>query len=266
VCIPVYNGAEFLEETLASVCGQKGVTLEIVVSDDQSTDDSLRMIRRFESRHSELKWIVLQSASRLGMAKNWNACLSACTHDFVKVMGQDDLLRPGALFAQSALLMEYPNVALAAAGCDILNRHGARLFKRPRRRPTGIYDGNRIIRECLAIRGNAIGEPVTAMARKVDFLSVGGFSDEQRYFIDLDLWFRLLKDRDFGWMSDSQAGFRIHGRAVSSSSQHNDFDQFDSLPFAADYAKSLHPLQRSLRKNRARCATTVRNLIYRSFG
>lgn len=266
VCVPVFNGAEFLEETLSSVTAQQGINLEIVVSDDQSTDHSLDIVKSHQRKHSNLKWVILQSSARLGMAQNWNACLQACSHDLVKVMGQDDVLYPGALHSQACLLLEYPKVGLVSSGCMILNRQGRPIFKRPRRRPSGIYSGERIIQECLARRGNLIGEPITAMARKSDFLSLGGFSTTQRYFIDMDMWFRLLKDRDFGWISDAQAGFRIHGSAVSSSSQRCDFDQFDTLPFAADYSKSLNPLQRWLRKFRAKWATTLRNFIYRSFG
>lgn len=266
VCVPIYNGAQHLRETLASVCSQKGIDLEIVVSDDQSVDASLQIVREFQNTHPDLKWVVLENAERYGMAGNWNACLRASTHDYVKVIGQDDLIYPGSLFAQAALLMEYPKVGLVVSGCDILNHAGQRLFKRPRRRPSGIYDGNLIIHECLAKRGNLIGEPVTVMARREHFLALGGFSSAQRYFIDLDMWFRLLKDRDCGILHESQAGFRIHGKAVSSTSQHLDFDQFDSLPFAKEYSESLSPLHKRIRIFRARFSTLLRNLVYTLFG
>jgi glycosyltransferase involved in cell wall biosynthesis len=109
-----YNGAAYLNETLNSICAQKGIDLEIVVSDDQSADRSMEIIVEFQAKHPDLKWIVLRTSARLGMAGNWNACLQTCTQDFVKVMGQDDVLYPGALFAQAALLAEYPNVGLVS--------------------------------------------------------------------------------------------------------------------------------------------------------
>ena len=266
VCVPIYNGAKYLRETLASVCSQKGIDLEIVVSDDQSADASLEIVREFQNNHPDLKWVVLESSVRLGMAGNWNACLRASTHDYVKVIGQDDMIYPGSLFAQAALLMEYPQVGLVVCGCDILNHAGRRLFKRPRRRPSGIYAGNLMIGQCLTKRGNLIGEPVTVTARRDHFLALGGFSSTQRYFIDLDMWFRLLKDRDCGILHESQAGVRSHGKAVSSTSQHLDFDQFDSLPFAKEYAHSLNPLQKRIRILRARFSTMLRNFIYAYFG
>jgi hypothetical protein len=104
------------------------------------------------------------------------------------------------------------------------------------------------------------------MARREHFLALGGFSSAQRYFIDLDMWFRLLKDRDCGIIHESQAGFRIHGKAVSSTSQHLDFDQFDSLPFAQDYSESLSPLHKRIRIFRAKFSTLLRNLVYTLFG
>ena len=266
VCIPVYNGAAYLHETLASICSQKGVDLEIVVSDDQSSDSSMQIVEEFQAAHRNLKWVILLSPERLGMAGNWNACLNACAHEFVKILGQDDLLLPGALFAQAALLAEYPKAALVSCGCDIYGRNGRKLFKRPRLRPSGIYEGSKIIRECLAIRGNAIGEPVTAMARREDFLAKGGFSSVHRYYIDMDMWFRLLDGRDYGFIQDSQAGFRIHGNAVSSASQQDDLAQFEALPFAAEFSATLSPIQKVLRYCRSRFATFSRKIIYRFLG
>jgi hypothetical protein len=85
------------------------------------------------------------------------------------------------------------------------------------------------------------------MARRTDFLATGGFSAHQRYYIDLDMWFRLLDGRDYGFIHESQAGFRIHGNAVSLSSQHDDLAQFESLPFAAEYSATLSPIPKVLR-------------------
>lgn len=265
VCIPVYNGAQYLEETLASVVAQKDVDLEIIVGDDGSSDGSLDIVKAFSRQHPEHQWAFLFS-SRLGMAGNWNACIRASTKEHVKVMGQDDILYAGILAAQAPLLSEHAGISLVVSGCDILSANGRRLFTRPRKRKSGRHSGSEVAKDCLVNRANLIGEPVTVMARRSDLLEVGGFSADHRYYIDLELWLRLLALGDCGVIQEPQCAFRIHGKAVSSSSQKSDFDQFDNLPGAIDVLGTLTPLHRGIRSGKARLATHVRSQLYRIFG
>lgn len=265
VCIPVYNGARYLEETLASVVSQTGVDLQIIVGDDGSVDGSMELAKEFSRQHPDHEWILL-SSSHLGMACNWNACMAAATRKYVKVMGQDDILYPGILSAQAAFLSEHSGVSLVVSGCDILSAAGRRLFTRPRKRKSGIHPGSEVAKDCLIQRANLIGEPVTVMARRADYLKGGGFSPDHRYYIDLEMWLRLLSIGDCAVISEPQCAFRIHGKSVSSSSQGSDFDQFDTLPQVSDVLKLLSPLQRSTRTIKARLSTTVRSYLYRIFG
>lgn len=265
VCIPVYNGARYLEETLQSVVSQGNVDLEIIVGDDGSTDGSQEIAKSFASHHPDHEWVFLSSV-RLGMAGNWNTCIGAATKEYVKVIGQDDLLYEGILCSQAAVLSEKANVSLVVSGCDIISARGKKLFTRPRKRKTGIYPGSDISKDCLDQRANLVGEPVTVMARRTDLLKDGGFSSAHRYYIDLEQWLRLLAIGDCAVIAEPQCAFRIHGRAVSSSSQESDFDQFDSLPGALDVLYSLSPLQRHIRQSKARFFTHVRSLLYRIFG
>ena len=120
VCVPLYNGERYLAETLDSVVTQQGVDLEIIIGDDGSTDRSLEIARDYAQRYPHPKWSILSSGERLGMAGNWNACIQAATGDFVKVMGQDDLIYPAASASQAELLEKNPSVSLVVSGCDII--------------------------------------------------------------------------------------------------------------------------------------------------
>ena len=200
------------------------------------------------------------------MAENWNACLRIATHDFVKVMGQDDLIHEGALMNQAILLETNPNVSLVVSGCNILSSGGRKLFTRMRRRCAGVYPGCEVITDCLLHRANLIGEPVTVMARRTDVVTLGGFSPSHRYYIDLEFWIRLLKMGDCAVVKEPQCSFRIHGSALSSACQQTDFNQFDELPGARDFLQTLLPLQRKYRLLNARISTMSRSLVYRIFG
>jgi len=266
VCIPIYNGESHLRETLESVVNQTIAQLEIIIGDDLSSDASMTIAEAFASRHPEHQWLLIRSESRRGMAGNWNACLQAATGDFVKVIGQDDLLYPEALASQARALFDHPTASMVVSGCEIISGGGQRLFKRPRGWKLGLHSGSALAAASLRQRANLIGEPVTVMARRRDVLALGGFSAEHRYYIDLEMWLRLLGKGDCFVIPEAQCAFRIHGRSVSSSTQQSDFDQFDRLPGARDVLSTLSPVQRSIRVAKAHFATRLRSLLYRILG
>jgi len=266
VCIPVYNGALYLEECIRSITDQGHRNIEIIVSDDHSTDGSFEIAKKLQAEIPGIQWKLVQHTERLGMAANWNYCLKMAEGEFVKVMGQDDILYRDSLAAQSAILEKHPGVSLVVSGCDIMGAGGKKLFKRPRKRKTGLYSGAEISHDCLHKRANLIGEPVTVMARRLDYERLGGFPIDQRYYIDIVMWLRLLELGECYIISDAQCAFRIHGKAVSSSSQIGDFDQFDGLPGASNYLMTINPWQRRKRYLRAKAAVFIRSLIYRIFG
>ena len=50
ICIPTYNGFEFIAEAMESAINQTYSNLEIIVSDDASKDDTLKVIQEFKKR------------------------------------------------------------------------------------------------------------------------------------------------------------------------------------------------------------------------
>ncbi|MFM6261102.1 glycosyltransferase, partial [Planktothrix sp.] len=95
VCIPTYNGDKYLTEALSSVVDQTYPHLEIIISDDSSTDKTLEIIESFQKNCS---WKVsLFQHEQYGLAKNWNYCISQAHGKYIKFLFQDDLLEPNCL-------------------------------------------------------------------------------------------------------------------------------------------------------------------------
>ncbi len=94
VIVPVYNTAEFLEESLASLTGQTLREIEIIAVDDGSTDDSPRIIRRVAETDPRITSIRQENA---GQSAARNAGLAVARGEYVYFMDSDDLLDADAL-------------------------------------------------------------------------------------------------------------------------------------------------------------------------
>ena len=240
--------------------------LEIVVGDDSSADNSLEIVESISQEFPSVAWNIIRHSDRLGMAGNWNACVEAASGDLVKVMGQDDILYPDCLQRQAAALSGDPETALCACSADIISAKGKKIFKRKRNYGNGVHDGNQLISKCLHRAFNFFGEPVTTMFRRLDFKKVGGFDPSMSYFIDLDMWVRLLRDGKFAFIEDSLCGFRIHRSGASFSLQGEGYGEFLRLEQKMDFWKPLNSTQLTLRKFQAACDSMGRLLTYRILG
>lgn len=92
ICIPVYNGAAYIAETIASVQRQTYSNVEILVQDNQSTDRTLLIVHALAKGDPRI--LVAQNTKNLGMAGNWNACFARASGEFVQLLSADDLLKP----------------------------------------------------------------------------------------------------------------------------------------------------------------------------
>src|SRR5262245_28937104 len=109
LCIPVWNGAAFLPEALASALGQTFRDFELLVVDDASDDASAAIA----AATGDPRLRVLRNERRLGIPGCWNRCLAEAGGEYVKFLFQDDLLAPGALATLVDALEREPSAVLA---------------------------------------------------------------------------------------------------------------------------------------------------------
>lgn len=108
VCIPVYNGAKYISETIASVQKQTFQDLEILVQDNRSTDETWKIVSALAVIDPRIK--PEQNISNLGMAMNWNLALDRPKTEFMMLLSADDLLEP--IFLEVALAKFHEDPAL----------------------------------------------------------------------------------------------------------------------------------------------------------
>src|SRR5437016_6272989 len=94
VLVCTYNGARFVIEQLQSILNQTAVVNKIAIYDDQSSDDTVPLIRRFvaglPSKQPSLFTITVNT-SNLGYARNFIKAISQSTEDILFLSDQDDV-------------------------------------------------------------------------------------------------------------------------------------------------------------------------------
>ncbi len=88
VIVPTYNRASYLRLAIVSVLQQKGVTFEIIISDDHSPDNTEDIIKSFKD--SRIRY--MKNRIRLGTSLNFRQCFLACKGNYIFTLGDDDFL------------------------------------------------------------------------------------------------------------------------------------------------------------------------------
>jgi glycosyltransferase involved in cell wall biosynthesis len=157
VALCTHNGAAFVEEQVASILHQRPAPLELIVGDDASTDDTVELIERSyrAARDADpavtttLK--VIRRVPALGVIRNVEATISACSGDLIALSDQDDVWHEGRLAALAAAFADDPDLLLIHSDAQLIDEEG---------RPLGYtlldaLGASATERELLA-RGNAL--------------------------------------------------------------------------------------------------------------
>ena len=94
IIIPVYNTGQYLEETLQCLCKQTLFNIEILVTDDGSTDNSADIVRRMQQKDERIRYFYEDNQ---GQSAARNRALRHATGDYIYFMDSDDLIDTNAL-------------------------------------------------------------------------------------------------------------------------------------------------------------------------
>ena len=72
ICVPLYNGSKFIKAAIDSCINQSYTNVEIIVVDDGSTDDSIRMMEDMTMNYPQIKFF--NNKANLGLVRNWERC------------------------------------------------------------------------------------------------------------------------------------------------------------------------------------------------
>jgi glycosyltransferase involved in cell wall biosynthesis len=128
VAIATYNGEKFLREQLESIQSQTVLPTEIVISDDNSRDDTLHTVSTVLDsgwcKNSGVTLKVLNNTSALGPGPNFEQAIQACSGDFIVLADQDDTWHDNKVEVLLRAFAEHPGAFLVHSDADLVDANG----------------------------------------------------------------------------------------------------------------------------------------------
>ncbi len=204
VCIPVYNGEPFILETINMVLAQDYDNMEIIISDNTSSDHTVDKIKEITDERVQL----YQNDHNLGMGGNWNVLLDKAKGDYIIIVCADDFLLPGAIREKARILDENPDVSIVFSAAHVMSEKGSKIFTRKKYHKDMKIDGKTMQKDLFCSK-NFMCEPINNMFRASAARKTGYFDTSLWYTIDWDYWLRILNHGNAYYLKKAYSGFRV---------------------------------------------------------
>jgi glycosyltransferase involved in cell wall biosynthesis len=203
VCIPSYNYATYLPQTLDSVLGQSYTDFEIIVVDDASKDDSLKIAKSYHRRYPDkVRIFTHPGGANKGVTATCNLAIEKARGEFLAWLGSDDAWYPEKLAIQVNELDLHPRLGMTYSYADIINMEGIK---------TGEVIGRDVSPAVLPmlIAGNFIPH-LTALHRRVCLDKTDNY-DETLLYSDWEMWLKVANFFQISFIDQPLAMYRMHG-------------------------------------------------------
>ena len=114
VALASYNSSKYILEQLSSIVDQTKQPDEIIISDDNSTDDTVQICNQYLSK-ANIKYRIISNKYTPGFASNFNSALEECSGDIIFLSDQDDFWHPNKIKS----FLEYANGQFYLIMCDM---------------------------------------------------------------------------------------------------------------------------------------------------
>lgn len=211
VCVPTCDRVDFLRESLLSITAQTYEPLEILISDNASTDATEAVCRELAARDPRVRYI--RHARNIGLYQNHNLCIDESRGEYLGFLHDDDLHSPSLIAENAAVLTAHPSVGIVCADWDLIDDAGA-CFATRRFAVGTVTPGLDYIERTLATGRSSICCPGTLIRRsalgEIRFPETGPIG-----FGDFLLWFEIAERADVGHVGKPLWSYRQHARSLS---------------------------------------------------
>lgn len=202
VVIPTYNHVRFLADAIQSALEQSYPTVEIIVVDDGSTDNTYALVESFGDR---VHYIWQENR---GLSGARNTGIAAAQGEYIALLDADDFWEPNYLETVHRVLAADPQLGAVYSGLQFVNSKGERLPQPC----VSIVPSDQLYDRLL---DGEFFAPSAVLVRRTCFDQVGVFDLALRASEDWDMWLRVAQVYGFAGVAQPLLNYRVHGSNMS---------------------------------------------------
>jgi glycosyltransferase involved in cell wall biosynthesis len=201
--MPAYNAGKYIGEAIASVLEQSFTDFELLIVNDGSTDDTVKIIRSFNDPR-----IVLFSQENKGIAQALNFGLSHARASYIARFDADDICLPNRLKIQYDFITTYPEYSVIGSAAEYMDADGHYIFTH---HPEGHL--NEEIQQlkysvCPFIHSSVF-------YKKEAVVNNGGYNEHAYTYEDHFLWVNILKHEKACNLSQALIKVRLNPESIT---------------------------------------------------
>lgn len=191
VIIPVYNASKTIERTLDSVINQTLKPDEVILINDGSNDNSLKIIENYTKLNPNNNFIIINKSNG-GVSSARNAGLKIASGNLIALLDSDDVWLENKLKIQLNILKD--NSEIEFLGCSRNNEKLTILGKKIEKLHKA---------KVIELLIKMYPQTSTAIFKRELFLKYGGYNENMTHAEDGDLWVRYCANSGFYYTPES---------------------------------------------------------------
>jgi glycosyltransferase involved in cell wall biosynthesis len=124
IAMATYNGANYISHQLRSIIQQSYQNLEIIITDDASTDGTVVILEDFKNKHNRIK--IFSNPENLGITSTFEHSIKNCRGDYIAICDQDDIWEPNKI---EILVNALGNEDAIYSDSELVDKNGQSLNK-----------------------------------------------------------------------------------------------------------------------------------------
>lgn len=199
VVLPVYNGAEHLATSIESVINQTYQNWELIIVNDCSTDDSLKIALNYQKKEARIR--VLSNETNLKLPRSLNVGFAEAKGDYYTWTSDDNMYMPNTLRRLSQELDSDSSCAMAYSNMTEIDADGKELGTYKRSSPENI------------VAGNVFGASFIYRAETAK--QIGEYDANLFLAEDYDYWIRIYRVGKIKHIDESLYYYRRHAGSLT---------------------------------------------------
>lgn len=208
VIVAVYNGADYLAESLQTIVEQDVLPRQVIIVDDGSTDDSPNVISAFKEAHGKNLDVLTLTQENSGQSSARNLAIGHVKHEYVAFLDQDDLWNKNHLKILLEGELFHQQTGWVYTDFDLIDKSG-KLMVSHKLRSSGYVPPEQNLESMLS--RDLMMLPTASIVKLQALKVVNGFDTQFKGYEDDDLFLRIHSEGySFAFVAENTIRYRVH--------------------------------------------------------